>query len=161
MKLKGLFLLLLLTSLGATSCKKKCVIDKEDTVSGAIVEDAIIYHVGHAGPNNGYHLTTDVNGIEIAGSSVGLEVSYDEGRTRQSIDFSTYDVLLNPAVLSCESQVDKNVTFDNTNNTVTYTVKVTNCGLCDERYTAENYVLVPNIPSNYTVVYNVDYTEVD
>jgi hypothetical protein len=161
MKLKGLFLILLLAGVGVSSCKKKCVIDRENSISGDIIPDATIYHVGYAGPNNGYHLTTDVNGIEIAGSNVGLEVSFDGGLTRGPINFTKYDVLLNPAILSCEAKVDKSVVYNAANQTVTYNVDVINCSSCDERYQAENYILVNKIPSNFTVLYSVSYTEVD
>lgn len=161
MRLKGLFLLLLLVGLGSTSCKKKCVIDKENTNTGSIIEDAIIYHVGYAGPNNGWHLTTDVNGIEIAGSNVGLEVSFDGGKTRGPINFSQYHVLMLPTTSSCESKLDRSVVFDNVSQTVTYKISVTNCSRCDDKYQSENYVLVPAIPSSYTVLYDVSYTEVD
>lgn len=158
MKLKGLFLLVLLIGLGSTSCKKKCVIDKENSDLGAIIsesqtgEEVVLYHSGYAGANVGNHITTDVNGIEV---------SFDGGQTRGPINFSQYHVLRYPITTTCEAKIDREVLFNSAAQTVTYKLVITNCSRCDEKYVAENYVLVPAIPSSYTVLYDVSYTEVD
>lgn len=150
--------MVLLIGLGSTSCKKKCVIDKENSDLGAIIsesqtgEEIVIYHSGYAGANVGNHITSDWNGIEV---------SFDGGQTRGPINWSQYHVLRNPVNTSCEAKIDREVLFNSVAQTVTYKVSVTNCGACDEKYFAENYVLVPAIPSSYTVLYDVSYTEVD
>lgn len=158
MKLKGLFLLLLLVGIGSTSCKKKCVIDKEDTDSGAIVsettsgETVVLYYPGYAGANVPNHFSS---------SNSNIEVSFDGGQTKGPVNYSQYHVLRNPVTVTCEAKVDREVIFNTTAQTVTYNIDVTNCTDCDDKYVAENYVLVPAIPSSYTVVYNVNITEVD
>ena len=158
MKLQSLFFILILLGIGLSSCEKKCVIEKENSDLGAIIsesptgEDVVIYHSGFAGSNVGNHITTPVNNIEI---------SFDGGQTREPINFSMYHVLRNPVSTTCEAKIDREVLFNTTAQTVTYKVSVINCSDCDERYFAENYVLVPVIPSGYTVLYDVSYTEVD
>lgn len=158
MKLKGLFFVLLLGGIGLSSCKKKCVIEKENTDLGAIIsesstgEDVVIYHSGYAGANVGNHISAPWNNIEV---------SFDGGQTRGPINFSQYHVLRNPVTTTCEAKIDREVAFNAAAQTVTYKVSVTNCADCDQKYFAENYVLVPAIPNGYTVLYDVSYTEVN
>ena len=161
MKLKGLFFALLLGGIGFSSCKKKCVIEKENTDSGAIIsesstgEDVVIYHIGYMYPGLGNHI---FQGHDYADK---VEVSFDNGQTKGPVNYSQYHVLRNPVWVSCEAQFDREVLFNAVTQTVTYKLHVTNCGSCDEQYFAENYVLVPAIPNGYTVLYDVSYTEVD
>lgn len=158
MKLKGLFLFLVVLGLGTTSCKKKCVIEKEDSDLGAIIsesqtgEEVVIYHSGYAGANVGNHITSNWNDIEV---------SFDGGQTREPINFSQYHVLRNPVTTTCEASIEREVLFNTTAQTVTYKVRVVNCAGCDDKYNAENYVLVPAIPSSYTVLFDVSYEEVN
>lgn len=161
MKLKGLFLLVLVLGLGTTSCKKKCVIEKENTDLGAIIsesqtgEEVVVYHSGYKPPSISNHYTASHLYADL------IEVSFDGGQTRGPVNWNQYHVLTNPVWVSCEAKFDREVLFNATNQTVTYKLNVTNCGSCDEKYYAENYVLIPAVPSSYTVLYDVTYTEVD
>ena len=161
MKLQSLFLILILLGIGLSSCKKKCVIEKENSDLGAIIsesptgEDVVIFHSGYKPPSVSNHYTSSHPYADH------IEVSFNGGRSRENIDWSQYNILTNSVWTSCEAKIDREVLFNNTAQTVTYKVSVTNCSDCDERYFAENYVLVPVIPSSYTVLYDVSYTEVD
>ena len=75
MKLKGLFFVLLLSGIGLSSCKKKCVIEKENTDLGAIIsesstgEDVVVYHTGYMPENMSNHYTPAhpyANNIEVS-----------------------------------------------------------------------------------------------
>lgn len=161
MKLQSLFLILILLGIGLSSCKKKCVIEKENSDLGAIIsesptgEDIVIYHSGLLPSSMSNHFTPSHPYAN------DIKVSFNGGITREPIDYSQYNVLCNPVSTTCEAKIDREVLFNTTAQTVTYKVSVTNCSDCDERYFAENYVLVPVIPSSYTVLYDVSYTEVD
>lgn len=152
-----LSLFVVLTS--GVSCKKKCDI-ADDTNSGMIIseiegENVIIY------PKSGY-LTGNWGGNNHVDSlhvdRHNFEVSFDGGYTRQSVNYSFYNILANPCNVTCTASVDRSVTYDNLNHIYTYTVTVTECpNGCDFETTLENYVLIPAIDPNATVIYNVVY----
>lgn len=162
MKLKGLLFTLLIgtAALSFSSCKKTCVIDKENVDSGDIISEVngykvVVYNTGYMAGGLGNHIT---------GShpySSAIEVSFDDGYTREQINYAIYNVLRYPITVSCEAKVDRNVYIDPTTQTVTYKIEVTECGSCDERYSAENYVLVPAFPQSYTILYDLTVNEVD
>ena len=85
----------------------------------------------------------------------------DGGQTRESVNYSQYYILRNTVWVSCEAKFDREFLFNATAQTVTYKLNVTSCCACDEKYYAENYILIPAEPSSYTVLYDVSYTEVD
>lgn len=161
MKLKGLFLLVLLVGLGSVSCKKTCVIDKENSDLGAIIsesqtgEEVVVYHSGYKPVSISNHYTATHPYADH------IEVSFNGGLSRGPVNWNQYNVLTNPVWVSCEAKFDREVLFNPTAQTVTYKLNVTNCGACDQKYYAENYVLIPAVPSSYTVLYDVTYTEVD
>ena len=161
MKLKGLFFVLLLGGIGLSSCKKKCVIEKENSDLGAIIsesstgEDVVVYHSGYKPASISNHYTATHPYADH------IEVSFDGGQSRGPLNWSQYHILTNPVWTSCEAKIDREVAFNTASQTVTYKVSVINCSDCDERYFAENYVLVPAIPNGYTILYDVSYTEVD
>ena len=143
------------------SCKKKCTI-AEDTESGMIISDldgekVIIY------PSSGF-LTSSMGGNYHIDSlhlySHKFEVSFDGGYTKQSVNLDAYNILANPCIVKCDASIDRSVTYDALNHYYTYTVTVTECpNGCDFETTLENYVLIPSIDPNATVIYNVVYNE--
>jgi len=161
MKLKGLFFVVLLAGIGLSSCKKKCVIEKENTDMGSIIsesptgEDIVIYHSGYMPGSMSNHYTPSHPYAN------NIEVSFDGGQSRGPVNYSQYHVLRNPVTTTCEAKIDREVAFNAAAQTVTYKVSVTNCSDCDQKYYAENYVLVPAIPNGYTVLYDVSYIEVN
>ena len=146
------FITLSILALSATfiglSCEKRCDL-AEGVDSGAIIHTVddnkvVVY------PKSGY--LTDNSFVIYEGHMYDdrFEVSFDGGRNRQPLDFSLYNVIANPKVVKCDVSFDREVTIDNANQTVTYTVKATECDNgCDEQRRAENWVLVPKFPATY------------
>lgn len=157
MKKAALFILLLGTTLATGSCVKKCKLSESSSDNGVIVKDIVIY------PNSGY-MTSSMGGdyhIDGSHSYAGeFQISQDGGQTRSSVNYSTYHILGNPVVVKCDASFVRTVTIDDVNQIVNYTIDVTECSTtCDEQRTTENYVLVPAIPSGYTVIYDVNYSQ--
>ena len=153
---KGLVLALSLFVLLGTgvSCKQKCNIPEEDTVSGVIVPDVVIY------PQSGGMIIP--SGLHIhSGTSQStkdkFEISMDGGISRQSVDYSQYNILGYPLTVSCDAAIQREVIIDDINQFVYFNVKVDECkDGCDELRNIENYVLVPAFNPSYTIVYTVD-----
>lgn len=133
--------------IGSVSCKK-CTVAEEDTISGEIVTNSVIY------ASSGY-LTESVSPDVFNGQQYpdGFEISFDEGLSRIALDFNSYTVLANPMRVNCKASFEKSVTRDDVNNIIRYKVIATTCESCKEVRFVENYVLVPKIPSNYTVLF--------
>jgi hypothetical protein len=149
MKTKKSFFTVLLAMtvvlVGFTSCQK-CNVAEEDTNSGIIVQDVIIY------PKIGY--LTDVCGVHVTGANQyadQLEVSWDGGLTRQPIDYNTYDVLCNPMIVQCEASFEREVKINAAANIVQYDITATTCSSCEAQYHVENFVLVPKIAGGLSV----------
>ena len=157
MKKTTLFALLLLTTVGLSSCVKKCKLSEESSDSGVIVKDVVIY------PNSGY-LTSSMGGdyrINATDSYADeFTVSFDGGYTKESVNYSLYNILANPVNVKCDASFKRSVTIDDANQVVLYSIEVTECSTtCDEVRTTENYVLVPAFPDTYNVVYDVKVVE--
>lgn len=158
--MKKVFLLSLIaigTALSTTSCVKKCKLTKETSDTGVIIENASVF------PGSGY-MTSSMGGdyhIHATDSYAdNFEISFDGGLTKQTVNYSQYNILGNPFVVKCDASFERSVTIDNVNQIVNYTVKVTECSTtCDAEYVVENYVLVPAFPDTYTVVYDVQRTQ--
>lgn len=141
--------------LGFPSCKKKCVIEKENTDSGSIVKNVIFY------PEAG-HLTGSMGGNYVITASHSyadrFEVSIN-GAAKSPVNYSNYTILCYPVRANCNASYDRTVTIDNVNQTVVYKIVATQCSKCKEVYITENYVLVPAFPSNYAVSYDISYID--
>jgi hypothetical protein len=152
-------LILSVLFIGFSSCKKKCVIEKEGTDSGVIVKSVLVY------PQHGY-ITSDLNGNyhidETSGSANKFEMSTDGGQSRVPMNYDAYSILAHPMVLSCNFSLDREVLINDIAQTVTYAITVTECAdpLCQEERFIENYVVVPSFPSTYTVSTTVSYVKI-
>jgi len=151
MKRTAIFALLLTSTVFMGSCVKKCKLRDKSEDSGTIVKDVIIY------PKGGYMTSSMGGNYLINGSSSyanDFEVSFDGGYTRESVNYSVYNILANPMNIECDASYNRSVTVDDVNHVVTYNIDATQCSTtCDEVRTIENYVLVTAIPSGYTVNY--------
>ncbi len=143
-------LLMAVTVLFSTTSCKKCSVAEEDSSSGLIVANAIIY------PSNGgladnmggnYHITASSNYAD------NFEVSFDGGLTRQAIDYNQYHVLGLPMTINCEASFDRVISVNSVLATTTYTVTATTCESCEQEYKVENWVLTTPLPA-YTIVYD-------
>lgn len=137
-------ILLLLTTL-LSSCKK-C--DPSNSVSGIIIEDAIIRAVGIPG---GQHFIVD--GSEV---NKPIEMSLDGGVNYTPVDYSQYSVFALTTSSSCSSGYNRNVSVDAANSSVTYTITITECTTCTNNTTIDNWVLTSKVPGNYTPVFNIN-----
>ncbi len=148
-------LLSMLLILGATSCKKKCVIEKDDVNGGSIIQDVIFY------PQSGF-MTSNMGGdyvIDATHKYAGdIEISIS-GELKKAVNYSNYTVLCYPVRGKCNAAYDRKVTIDNTLGTVVYKIVVTQCENCEETRITENYVLVPKFPSSYLVYYDISYID--
>lgn len=143
-------LLLAVTVLFSTTSCKKCSVAEEDSSSGLIVSNAIIYPTsgnisGNLGGN--YHITAGSN------YASNFEVSFDGGVTRQAIDYNQYHVLGMPMNINCEASFNRSITVNDVLATTTYSVVATTCSSCEQEYKVENWVLTTPLPA-YTIVYD-------
>lgn len=139
-------------------CKKKCDLG-EDVTSGEIKTGVAVF------PDSGY-LTADMNSSQYLitashGYAQRYQISFDQGKTKTDVNYNEYSILSYPMTVSCFAQFTKNVTIDDVNGVVKYTVKVKDCGKCEEERYIENYVVIRSVPDSYTVIYDVDIQTVD
>lgn len=139
--------------IGLSACKKKCVVETEDTNNGAIISGVVIY------PSSG-SLTGNMGGNYVITNghpySNDIKIRINQGDLT-NVNYTNYTVLCNPTTANCNASYDRTVTIDDVNQTVIYKIVVTQCESCPEKYTCENYVLVPAFPSSYAVSYDVSY----
>lgn len=142
------------------SCKKKCTIPEEDTYSGIIISEVndkpvVVYpESGSMTGNMGGDYHIDANSAYQG----GYEISLDGGVTRISLNTNEHNLLANPCLVKCDAAIDREVIYDALNDFYTYTVTVTECDNgCDEQRIIENYVLIPAIDPNSTIIYKVIY----
>jgi hypothetical protein len=155
-RIKFLFpLLLIAATVMVSSCKKKCVIDGEDTLTGDFIENVVFY------PESGY-LTSSMGGNYVIRANHQyadrIFISVNEGG-KVPVNYSNYTVLCHPIVAKCNAKYDRTVTIDHANQSVVYKIAVTQCDNCKEERMTENYVLVPAFPSNYVVSYDITFTD--
>ncbi len=137
-----------------SSCKKDCVIEEKDNYSGDILTNAVVY------TNHGIITSKFPDSTFVVDSLTDptvrgyFSVRFDQGE-ELPIDFSKYNVMGYPTNTDCSSVFDRNVTINNASQSVNYTIKITRCDDCEGDYTAENWVLVPVFPNNYTVTHDV------
>lgn len=145
---KSLFAGVLLATvlmMGFTSCKK-CTVAEEDTNTGVIIQEVIIY------PKIGY--LANVTGNHVTGASLyanEFEVSWDGGETKVPVDWNSYDILANPMNVNCKASFVRDVTYNNAANLVLYDVIATTCASCENQRYVENFVLIPKVASGYSV----------
>jgi hypothetical protein len=145
--------------MGFSSCKKKCVIEKEGTDSGVIDTTVFVY------PQYGY-ITNDMSGNYHVDETSALEnkfqMSVDGGQTKIPVNYTAYSILAYPMTLSCNFSMERNVVINDIAQTVTYTIKVTQCKdpKCVEKRFMENFIIVPSFPDTYTVNRSVSIVEI-
>ncbi len=140
----GLFLVAFV--LGSFSSCKKCTVAEEDSNTGIIVQDVIIY------PQVGY--LANVTGVHITGNNLYADeflVSWDGGVTKVPVDWTSYDILANPMTINCKASFVRDVEYNNAASIVNYVVTATTCSSCENERFVENFVLVPKIANGYSV----------
>ena len=150
-------MLLMLLILLATSCKKKCVMEINNENKGWIEEDVLFYpQIGYmSNLMNGYYVIT-----EDSPFANEILISIDGGE-KAPVDFNNYAILCYPITTHCNAQFVRDVSFNSVNQSVEYSIVVTQCAQCEEERFTENYVLVPKFPSNYNVTYDISYVNLE
>jgi hypothetical protein len=142
MKTLLLFITILLVF---TSCKK-C--DPTNSFGGDILENAVVKVVANI---PGPLLVTDASQV-----SFPIEVSFDNQLTYAPVDFTKYSVMALPTTASCSSGYDRVVTKNLANQTVSYTITITQCETCEGTTKIQNWVLIPAVPGSYSPIFKVN-----
>ncbi len=138
--------------LALTSCKKKCDLG-ESSDSGAILTDVVVY------PQTGYMtewLQPEQYLITAESEYTDrFKMSLDKGYTQTDFDFNSYSLLAFPISTNCFAVFDRSVEIDHMNQQIFYKIAVRDCGKCDDKRYVENWIAIPAVASNYTVLYDV------
>lgn len=140
-----------------SGCNKKCDLG-EDITSGEIKAGVSVF------PESGY-MTNGMGGhYLIRGShpyANRFKISHDMGVTKSDVNYNEYSILCYPMTVNCFAQFDKSVVIDDVNEIVKFTVRVKDCGQCEQQRFVENYVVIRSIPETYMVIYDVDVQTVN
>lgn len=142
--MKWLVLVSIFLVLVTTSCNK-C--DPSNTIGGEVIEGAVVKVI-----NGSYQPRLVRNASEIPQD---VEVRFDGEVSYQSVDFSKYSVISLPTTAGCSSGYDRLVELDATNQTIKYTVTITECETCEGQTRIDNWVLIPAVPPNITPSFEV------
>lgn len=138
---------IVITTLILLNSCNKC--DPTNDSNGIIVEDAIVRVLDSSVPGPQFiNSASDYN--------KDIEVSFDGGLTYQPVDFTEYTVFALPTTASCSSGYSRNVSANDPNQTVTYSIIITECDYCEGTTSIPNWVLTTKVPANYTPIYEVD-----
>ena len=151
-------LILSVLFISLSSCKK-CKIEGENVDSGEIItEEVIVYPVSGYMTND---IAPDYHVHANSAIAANFEMSTDNGFSRSPFNFSAYSILAFPLTLNCNHFLKRDVKIDNVNMSALYTITVTQCREpeCSEQRFIENYVIVPAIPENYTILHDVQIIE--
>ena len=69
----------------------------------------------------------------------------------ENINFNNYTLLGKSIWASCKYKIKRNVTEDKDNNKYIYMIELKECGNCSDLTMLDNWILVPKIPTGYTV----------
>ena len=148
-------ILIMLLFFTTISCKEsyKCRKMPEQTmVMGEIMQNAMIVDLGYrTKPKEGQIITSDSLNI------FDLVVSFDNGETKNPIDFSKYTVLGKFADGGCRAIVAlQDVTKYTELKKYIYRIKVISCGKCTSYWQEMNWVLIPKIEDDFSVEFVVE-----
>ncbi len=149
--ISGVLMMLVLFQMG---CKGDCY-DLVDTSSGVIEQDI---NFGSCFSDVGALESQYIINDEATYQSLGILPinSPDcEGSSLPEIDFNTYTLLGLYADGACDVSFDRIVEKDEAAMKYIYTISVTSCGNCESLRFGMNWVLVPKLPENYTVDFEV------
>lgn len=142
--MKWLAFISLFTLVITSSCKK-C--DPTNSVGGEVIEGAVVRVIG--GPSTPMLIRSN-NDIPQE-----IEVRFDGDVSYQNVDFTKYSVMCLPTNASCSSGYDRVVQLDAGNQTIKYTVTITECETCEGQTRIYNWVLIPVVPANIDPVFEV------
>lgn len=136
---------IILSMLLLVSCDK-C--DPSNSIGGEIIEGAVVKSVGV--PNQPILITSE------AQTNFELEVRMEGSISYQPVNFAQYSVLAFPTTAKCSSGYERIVERSDANETITYTINITQCEDCENQVTIGNWVLIPAVPSGYSAEFNLN-----
>ena len=148
-------IIILIHFLIATSCKldmyKGCKNMPEQTSgTGLIIQNAVIVDFSSI-TNEELIITSESQ------NNLNLEVSFDNGKTYNPIDFSKYTLLGKYAEADCSAEFNRDVAKYIEQQKYVYKIKVVHCGLCKKLKISMNWVLIPKIEDDFSVEFVVEY----
>lgn len=150
--MKNLILSLLLSFTFSCNKDKSCELPTQIIGTGEIVSNALISQALIS-----WEMKSNEYIIKAASQNVfNLKVSFDNGNTYDTIDFNQYTLLGKYARENCKVTFDRNITKNDAQKKYLYNIKVHQCGTCEINWESMNWVLVPKIPDDYTVSFNLE-----
>lgn len=148
-----LFLLIVLAFTSSCIKNKNCKLPEQIIGTGEIIPNAIIYQpiITREMRDKEHIIQSDSQNVHA------LQVSFDSGASYGNIDFSQYTLLGKYANEACNVTFERDVSIDVAQKKYFYNITVLQCGKCKTNWESMNWVLVPKIPEDYTVEFNVEY----
>lgn len=154
--MKKIFIFII-TVLFLFSCNpdRKCKLPEQDIETGMIVSNALVSHPLITGEmrDKEHIIRSDSENI------YSLQVSFDEGKSFQNIDFSQYTLLGKRASGQCHVHFERDVSVNVEQKQVLYIIRIRQCGTCKKFLELMNWVLIPKIPDDYNVTFKVEETK--
>lgn len=151
--MKKIYLILIIATLSSSSCRKdECELPDQIIGTGEIIENALVSQ-----PVITWEMRDKVHVIQDDSlNKYNLKVSFDNGSTYDPIDFSMYTLLGKYARGKCNVTFERNVIRNDSQKKLYYDIKVHQCGTCEINWESMNWVLIPKMPNDYEVVFNVN-----
>jgi len=143
---------ILLFTLLFVSCHKKYPRKGESGNRGEIIDN---YNFPDCyGPKN-----LSSNNEYIIKSFDDLDTSrsyYNCVKGQPNIDFTVYSVIGKSVKGDCSMKIRRELKIDHQNKQYIYTINFKDRGMCKKLVWNDNFVIVPKIPNDYTVVFKVE-----
>lgn len=134
-----------------SNCSKSPLCWGEDKNNGIIVSSIDFGICFYDFPENEYIMETEVE----LDSLFNLISNQDTECEKPEIDFSKHTLLGQYASGACEVKFIRDVEKDNRDESYIYTVKVRECGLCKSMAYGLNWILVPKLPNDWSVKFEI------
>lgn len=142
----------LMTLILSCTKNKNCYLSQQIIGNGEIVSNALVSQ-----PLITWDMKNQEHIIQADTQNVfELKVSFDNGNTFDDIDFKQYTLLGKYARENCKATFERNVSKDDSQKKIFYNLKIKQCGKCETNWESMNWVLVPKIPENYNVIFNIE-----
>ncbi|MDR0604903.1 MAG: hypothetical protein LBG80_11435 [Bacteroidales bacterium] len=139
-----------------------CKSDKGDSASqtgiNVIIPNAIVTHpmVTREMREREHVIRSDTENV------YQLQVSFDEGKSFQDIDFSQYTLLGKyTSGGGCKVNFERNVSKNMLDKQMIYSIQVKQYGLCEMLVESMNWVLISKLSNDYSVVFTVKESRED
>ena len=137
-------------------CSKSPLCWGDNKNKGLIVSDVIINQPGccdHDTVTENKHIINS----EEEYYNLFDDIMYCDSSDLPQVDFKKYTMLGQYASGGCEVKFIREVTNDEKTHEYLYTITVRDCGACQVHVSSMNWVLVPKLPENYTVRFELNH----